>query len=397
MRRADQQHAETALADAAAHRQRQLARKQHPVEGERAAVIAAGDGQLRVERLGIDADAHGGDLEGVTEDVIPVEDIAVEFPVVIVGRAAIVLDAGLQHLADLHHEDDALLLADLVFALLGRQVGVEILQLLRGDKEDLAAKLGTQGGEGDVQRVARLADGADDVAHGALEIVNVAVLGGDDLLPVPLVHVDGVEVIDLFVAADGVHIGKQTLADVELIALERETLPLGQRLHHLRIRTNVGNVKSDRTLHAVQVVVQTGVFLHEQRGGDPAQIQCIAQIDLEVTLDEFDGALHFINRQRGMIALRDIGSAHAGFTPLKKYALIIITYINDFNSEILRKTTCKTVFFWQHEQRTRSEERFSPLQSCRVRGKLYPELSCEEEENCWYENFIYGGGHPCAR
>ena len=56
VRRADQQHTKSALADAATHREGQLATQQHLVEGKRAAVIAAGDGQLCVEGLGIDAE-----------------------------------------------------------------------------------------------------------------------------------------------------------------------------------------------------------------------------------------------------------------------------------------------------------------------------------------------------
>ena len=56
---------------------------------------AAGDRQLGVEGLGVDADTHGRDLERMAEHFVPVEDIAVELPIVIVGGAAVVLDAGL--------------------------------------------------------------------------------------------------------------------------------------------------------------------------------------------------------------------------------------------------------------------------------------------------------------
>ena len=172
-----------------------------------------------------------------------------------------------------------------------------------------------QGGESDIQRAARLADGGDDIAHGALEISDVAVVRGDDLFPVPLVHIDGVEVVDLFVAADGVHVGEQALADLEVVALERKTLPLGQRMNDLGIGADVGNVKGDGPLDAVEVVVQTRIFIHEQRSRNPAEIEGIAQIDLKIALDEFDGALHFIDRQRGVVVLRDIDFAHTGFTP----------------------------------------------------------------------------------
>ena len=143
------------------------------------------------------------------------------------------------------------------------------------------------------------------------------------------------EVIQLFVTANGVHIGEETLADIELVTLERKTLPLGKRVHDLCVDADVGNIEGDGALNAVEVVVQTGVFIHEQRSGNPAKIEGIAQIHLEIALDEFNGALHFINRQRGVVVLRDHDVAHTGFTPYKKYAFIIISHIKKHNSEIL--------------------------------------------------------------
>ena len=86
-------------------------------------------------------------------------------------------------------------------------------------------------------------------------------------------------------------------------------------MNDLGIGADVGNVKGDGTLDAVEVVVQTGIFIHEQRSRNPAEIEGIAQIDLKIALDEFDGALHFIDRQRGVVVLRDIDFAHTGFTP----------------------------------------------------------------------------------
>ena len=56
-------------------------------------------------------------------------------------------------------------------------------------------------------------------------------------------------------------------------------------------------------------------ILHEQRRGHAAQIERVGQIRLKIALDEFDGALHFIDRQRGVVVLRDIDFAHTGFTP----------------------------------------------------------------------------------
>ena len=118
------------------------------------------------------------------------------------------------------------------------------------------------------------------------------------------------EVVGLVVAADGVHIGKQALADVELIALQRQPLPLRKRMDDLRLGVYVGDVKADRTLVAIQVIVQAGGLLHEQRRGHAAQIERVGQIRLKIALDEFDRALQLIDGQWGAVALRDKDLAH---------------------------------------------------------------------------------------
>ena len=119
------------------------------------------------------------------------------------------------------------------------------------------------------------------------------------------------EVVYLLVAADGVHIGEQALAHVELIALQRQTLPLGQGVYHLTVSAHIGDIKGNRALHAVQVIIQTGILTDKQGSGDPAQIQRLPQIDLKVTLDELDGALHLIDGQRRLVTGGNENLTHA--------------------------------------------------------------------------------------
>ena len=63
------------------------------------------------------------------------------------------------------------------------------------------------------------------------------------------VHVDGVEVVYLLVPTDGVHIGVESLARVEAVALQGQTLPLGQGMDHFGVEPYVGNIEADGTLH----------------------------------------------------------------------------------------------------------------------------------------------------
>ena len=72
-------------------------------------------------------------------------------------------------------------------------------------------------GRGDVriaiidQRLDLLQEGIK-LAHGLLQEVQVAILRTDGLLPIPLIYIERVEVVQLLVAADGIHIGIEAIA-----------------------------------------------------------------------------------------------------------------------------------------------------------------------------------------
>ena len=118
------------------------------------------------------------------------------------------------------------------------------------------------------------------------------------------------EVIHLFIAANGVHVGEQALANVELVALERQTLPLSQRVHHLCHAAHIGDVESHRTLETIEVIVKARLIINEQGSGDAAQIQRLTQIHLEIALDKLDGPLHLIDRQGRFVTLGNDNFAH---------------------------------------------------------------------------------------
>ena len=120
-----------------------------------------------------------------------------------------------------------------VLPLLGGEVGVQVLQLLRGDEGHLTGQLRQDGqlGEHRAQEGLGVPQRAHNGPDGVLQIVQIAVLGGDDLLPVPLVHIAEWRLSRS--SSGGWHSCRCTgLAGVELIALQSQTLPLGQRVDH---------------------------------------------------------------------------------------------------------------------------------------------------------------------
>jgi len=112
-----------------------------------------------------------------------------------------------QHLADLHKENGTFFFDDLVFSFLRSKVRIHVYKLFCGNECNLSWK--------DLFYVIILyshvflglsknaVDGADSID----QCFHVSFFLGDDLLPVPLVHIDGVDVVYVLVAADGNHIG----------------------------------------------------------------------------------------------------------------------------------------------------------------------------------------------
>ena len=327
---AQQQHTQAALADTAADGQGQFVVQQHLVEKQLAAVIAAGQRQLTIQSLTIHADAHGADLKRAVQHGVIEKNIAVHGPVVIVGGAAVVGLAVGQLAADAHQEGDGVLPHEKILPLLGTLVGIKIQKLLGGNEGDFPAQLGMQLGIAAVDDQRSVADAAHDLPHRILQGVQIAGLRGDDPLPVPLVDVDGVQVVQFFVPADGVHVGINALARMEVVAVQRHALPFRQRLHHLRVHACGGDIKADGTLHAVQVVVQAGGGLHEQRRRHPLQVQRLRQMVLKSPLDQADSGLRFIKAQFRLITGRDKGFAHSSRPfAIKDFLLPIIAFFRE--------------------------------------------------------------------
>ena len=142
--------------------------------------------------------------------------------------------AGLQHVADLHDADSALCFGNVVFPLLRAVVREHVFQLLGGDEEDIVRK--------DLFYVIVL-DGhvffgfPKHLIYGAHHIfkrIQRAVLPGNDLFPVPLIHVDGVDIVGDLIPADGAHVRIKPFALPEAVFFQRVALPFGKGLHHLR-------------------------------------------------------------------------------------------------------------------------------------------------------------------
>ena len=98
--------------------------------------------------------------------------------------------AGSEHLADLRDEDSAFVTGDDGFPLLWREVRIQILKFLGSNEENVIReqRLDVVVPSGYV--VFRIFQGAVYFAYSILKSFHVALFSGDDLLPVPLIHIE---------------------------------------------------------------------------------------------------------------------------------------------------------------------------------------------------------------
>ena len=108
--------------------------------------------------------------------------------------------------------------------------------------------------------------------HRLLQVFQGTVPGRHDLFPVPLVYIDGVEIVQGLVSPDGIHVGIEPLTHRELIAVQSQALPLGQGVYHLGITAGGGDLKAHGALYTAEIIVEAATGLHEQGGGDAAEI-----------------------------------------------------------------------------------------------------------------------------
>ena len=127
----------------------------------------------------------------------------------------------------------------------------------------------------------------------------VALFGSYDALPVPLVDVGAVVMVQEVVLADGAHVGAHALVHLAPELLERHALPLGGRLHDLRIDgvliVIVGNMERDRRARPIPVqhVIHAAFGVHDQRHLNHHQVEFFTEVIFDVPFYLKDRLLGF--------------------------------------------------------------------------------------------------------
>ena len=216
--------------------------------------------------------------------------------------------------ADSDDENRTILLGYQVFALLYRLVRIHLQQFFAVNEMDGRRKERLQLGITLADKELSAKDGSIDAADNVLQETHRALFARDDCLPVPLVHIERMKVVELLVGADGVHVRIDTISRLHLVFGQSQSFPFRQRVHNLGLSlSQVLDGERDRTLHAVQVVVDAKAFQYEQRCRDAAQPQFRAQVLLEKLLDQLDSLLRLSHVEHSPVVCRFHNLTHTCF------------------------------------------------------------------------------------
>ena len=153
-------------------------------------------------------------------------------------------------------------------------------------------------------------DDPDDV----LEEFDVSVFPADDPFPVPLVHIDGMDIVGDLIPADRDHVGIETFADLKAVFFQSVAFPLGQRLNDFTGPSVLEYIEGYGALYTVEVVIQTGCRIDKKRSGDALKIQALGKKILKEVLDDFDGDLCIVKVEIGFVVFWDVKVFHVALS-----------------------------------------------------------------------------------
>ena len=105
------------------------------------------------------------------------------------------------------------------------------------------------------------------------------------------------EIVEFLVRTKRIHVGIKSPARLDPKLRKFQPFPLSKRMHDLR-RTvlHVLYGETDRPLHAVEIIIDTGPGKDHHRSSDPQQRKLRREVDLEHILYGFDSLFSILYR-----------------------------------------------------------------------------------------------------
>ena len=179
--------------------------------------------------------------------------------------------AGAERSADSREENRPICPRSLCLPLGRREAGITVLELLRTDECQRIGQLPRQARNVVRGGRFRLFENFIYGFHGFHQESGGAVFAADYFFPVPLIDIEGMQVIRHLVPPDRVHIGIKTGSGLHTVTSQGEPLPLGQRMDDFsRPAAFIEHIERYRPFRPVQIVVESGFRPDKQRCGHPS-------------------------------------------------------------------------------------------------------------------------------
>ena len=157
------------------------------------------------------------------------ESLFVQRGIVVIVRGTQVVGLSVaQRAADASDEHGVVFPRDEPFALFRTLVRIEPAKLLRMDEIHVRCEKWLDGRILLAHHVFCAPHGCIDFLHDAFQELQVALFRRDDTFPVPLVHVERMQVAQRLVGADGVHVRVDAVAGTDVIVGQGHPFPFGE-------------------------------------------------------------------------------------------------------------------------------------------------------------------------
>ena len=194
--------------------------------------------------------------------------------------------------SDSNHEHCLMFLYDSILPLLRRKVRIHLQQLFRMNEENILREHRLDLRELDVQFVFGNLYGFVYPADCLFKKCERPIFRRYDLLPVPLVHIDGMDVVQFLFRTKSIHIGIYSSSGRNAHLCKFHPLPFCKRMHNFRFASvHILDRERHRTLHSVKVVIQTCTAQDNHRCSNPEQGKLRGKVVLEHVLDCLDRLL----------------------------------------------------------------------------------------------------------
>ena len=91
----------------------------------------------------------------------------------------------------------------------------------------------------------------------SLEVLNIAILSLDMLLPIKLINIQGMCIVHIIITSQSPKVGDNTFTSLDAIIMKCPSLPLGKRKGYLEMHSwEVTWFKGCWTFYAIEVIVE---------------------------------------------------------------------------------------------------------------------------------------------